>query len=107
MPNNKIQFTLEPIVDAKSALSGAAQLEKIFKNLKVPPELKQTFNNIFANAAKDIKQVEKGLQEGFKTNKDVTSYEQGLKGLVTLVKNLGKEFKKLEKVGVDIKGRRA
>ena len=95
MPNNKIQFTLEPIVDAKSALSGAAQLEKIFKNLKVSPELKQTFNNIFANAAKDIKQVEKGLQEGFKTNKDVTNYEQGLKGLVTLAKNLGKEFKNL------------
>ena len=91
---NVILKVLGDIGDLKSKITG---IEQVFKNLKLPPTLENSFRNVFTSLEGNLNKFEGQLQKGFKTKGALSNLEATSKAIIH-------DFDKLSGVITKVKG---
>ena len=77
MANAKtIEFILKAIGDFGDVTNNINTIQNSLKQLKLPPQLKQNFTNVFSELQKETAKYQSYLNSGFKTKGDVTGLEK-------------------------------
>ena len=92
---NVVDMTIRANMELANVSSGIAQIQNHLKGLKLSPEIKRSFDQLFDEANADLDKVDKKLKTGFKTKGDITGFEKASSALLS---SFGKIENKLFKL---------
>ena len=97
MANAKtIEFILKAISDFGDVKGNIDTIQKSLNQLKLNPQLKQNFSNIFADLQKQTAKYQDYLNSGFKTKGDVTGLEKTGNKINALLNQLQTNMNKID-----------
>lgn len=93
--NNVVDMTIRANMELDNISSEVAQVQKVLSKMKIGPELKRSFDQMFEGVTKEIEKVEKSLSNGFKTKGDVTGFEKSSSNLLNSLNKIETKLFKL------------
>ncbi len=92
--SDTIQINLKAVADVSDVTNNVKQIQNALNQLKVPPELRAKFNDIFTNIERQAEKASQAISSGFRKKSDITKFEDAMNGInsswTSLVKNLSK-----------------
>ena len=89
MSKNVVDMTLRAKIQMEQFSTDVSRIQSILKKLKLPPETRRSFDNLFDETLSDLDKLEKRIAAGFKTKGDVFGFEKASD-------SLNNSFKKIE-----------
>ena len=97
MANSKtIEIVLKAIGDFSDVKNNIGIIQKSLNQLKLSPDLKQKFSNIFIDLEKQTQKYQEYLNSGFKTKSDVTGLEKTGNRINQLLSQLQASMNKID-----------
>ena len=92
---NVIDMTIRANMDISNIGSDISQIQNFLKKVKLSPEAKRSFDNLFDEAITDLEKIQKRIDKGFKTKGDITGFEKVSSGLDATFKKIENKLFKL------------
>ena len=95
MSKNVVDVKLRASMELGEVSSGISQIQNQLKTLKLSPEVKRSFDQLFDEANADLDKVDKKLKSGFKTKGDITGFEKASSSLMSSFSKIENKLFKL------------
>lgn len=93
-----IRVDLKVVTDISDVTSNVKQIQNALNRIKVPPELRAKFNDIFSNIERQAEKASQAMANGFKNKSDVTNFEKAMNSINSSWSSLAKN---LDKIGAE------
>lgn len=90
-------FTIKPITDLSDVKANVGEIQKAFKNLKLPDKISGNLDKNIANILKEFDKYETKVKEGIKTSGDYRQVESSLSKINNLYQDIVKDVQNVAK----------
>lgn len=91
-----ITINLKAVSDFNDVLSNAKQIQTALSKIKVPENLKGTFDKIFSDIEKHSTKAAEAVNNGFKTKGDISNFQKNINGINTAYDKLYQTITKID-----------
>lgn len=91
-----IQMRLRMVSDFSDVTTNVSQIQRALKQIQLPPNLKNSVDDIFTDLERETKKYQRFLDSGLKKKSDITGLEASGTRISSLLKRLQTDMKKID-----------